>query len=235
MTLPFTAPSPKRRSRDLKLREWSYSTGPALYLPVPLRPSGIGNFFDIVDARRSRRPTGKIADQELSTVLWWTSKTRLQRRGDRWEHRPSPSAGGRHPIDIIVSNPSILSGALHLYDTIGHALRPISRVNQRLVRLLRAEAEQIVGAAGGTILWHAAQPSRTFARYRDGASLIWRDAGVLVAMTALVAEAASLACCPLGITGEPWLSRAMGSSSGVVGVGGCVIGSREAKPRNKKS
>jgi hypothetical protein len=106
-----------------------------------------------------------------------------------------------------------------------HALRTLA-VRAEALSALRSSVLDLFPVGEGTILWHAAQPGRTFARYEHGESLVWRDAGALVAMTALVAEGLGLNCCPIGITGEPYLSSALETEGRVVGVGGTVVGGR---------
>ncbi len=91
---------------------------------------------------------------------------------------------------------------------------------------LRDVAVTAAGGKGGVILWFAAQFARTRAFYEQADSLVWRDAGALVATVALLAETLDLACCPLGVTGEPLLSQVLGSDDAVVGAGGCMIGAR---------
>lgn len=81
-----------------------------------------------------------------------------------------------------------------------------------------------VGGAAGTFLLYAAQFARTSSKYERADSLVWRDVGVIIGVTALVAEALGFCCCPLGPTGEPLLSCVLESAGRVRGVGGCVVG-----------
>lgn len=218
---------PRPRSMERRYLEWHYDVRSVEYLPVPDERVDPG-FFAVVDRRRSSREFGPLAQSDLATLLWYTAKTREREPSEssRWEHRPTPSAGGRHPIDLLVSNWPAGSETFYVYDPVGHALcaihLPDSSARQRLVE----DAVEVIGGRDGVILWHAAQFARTTSKYEHGETLVWRDAGGLVAVTALVSEALALACCPLGITGEPYLSTALGAGEAVVGVGGCVVGSR---------
>jgi SagB-type dehydrogenase family enzyme len=217
--------SPLPRAVEQRYTEWEYPTDQTVYLPKASPPKR--DFFDVLESRQTERQCGPLSLEELAQVLWWTAKTRVAAQSHRWEHRPTPSAGGRHPIDIIVWNCPKDAPGLHLYDCSAHALRRIHIQDVKAVAGLVHAAEELVGTIEGTILWHGAQIARTSSKYRYAASLIWRDAGALVATTAIVAEALSLCCCPLGITGEPYLSSALRSRNAVQGVGGCLVGSRQ--------
>jgi hypothetical protein len=87
-------------------------------------------------------------------------------------------------------------------------------------------AEQIVAPGQGQLLWFCANVEKINAHYEHPESLIWRDAGVLLGVMALVAEALKLNFCPLGISGEPYLSAAFGTLGRLEGVGGAILGSR---------
>ena len=43
-----------------------------------------------------------------------------------------------------------------------------------------------------------AEPQKTLSKYTDGASLVWRDAGVLLGNLALVASYLNINFCPIG-------------------------------------
>ena len=68
-----------------------------------------------------------------------------------------------------------------------------------------------------------AEPGKTSAKYQHGESLIWRDAGILLAVMALIAEALDYSFCPLGITGEPWADQ-LATSGVLMGVGLALVG-----------
>lgn len=238
------SPGPRPRSTELPYVEFAYPCAEELVrLPLPDPPAV--DCFDALRARRTSRTFAPMSVAALSTLLWFTARTletesepRIHR--PRWEHRVTPSAGGRHPVDILISRAGnqwpehysrrAAARELWLYDALEHTLRRITpRDNTAARRLNDLPAKLLAGASGvrdATVLWHAAQFARTHAAYEDADSLIWRDVGCLVGMTTVVAAALGLNCCPLGVTGEPHLSAAVGASAGeVVGAGGCVIGS----------
>jgi SagB-type dehydrogenase family enzyme len=224
--------SPKPRKRELPFKEFQYKFGRRLYLPVP-ESSIDRNFLDVLAARETRRTFGQLGTEALSQLLWYSSKTRATRRsgnGDAWQHRPCPSAGGRHPIDIMVWNHHGDPETVYRYDPIAHCLSEICEVDKAsLAKLMRA-INEVVPVGPAIILWFVAQFDRTLAKYLRGESLVWRDSGALLATVYLVAEALDLNCCGIGITGEPWISAALKGKKRLCGVGGCFVGERAAKP-----
>lgn len=218
-------PSPVPRAIPQLYTDWRYPWVEVEYLPPPPTERGDERLFAVLDRRASRRDFRTVDPQSLGMVLWYTAKT-WARHGShrlRWEHRATPSAGGCHPIDVLALRPDPLQ--LTVYDPVSHALCTLT-VHAEALSALRSAVENLFPVGQGTVLWHAAQPGRTLARYEHGESLVWRDAGALVAVTAVVAEGLGLNCCPIGITGEPYLSAALEAEGRVVGVGGVVIGGR---------
>jgi SagB-type dehydrogenase family enzyme len=219
--------NPIPRAVEEPYTEWQYDIVDSEYLPLPDQLPAC-TFFEILESRKSHREFGPISQIKLSTLLWFIAKTHLTQPSGkpRWQHRFAPSAGGKHPIDLIVSNWPTCSKTLYKYDTFAHALCSLRAVDKAAHQYLISSASEALGTAPGVVLWHAAQFARTESKYEFAESLVWRDAGVLIALTTLVCEALGLACCPLGITGEPHLSATLGSGDRVQGVGGCVIGTR---------
>jgi SagB-type dehydrogenase family enzyme len=142
-----------------------------------------------------------------------------------WEHRPHASAGGRHPIDIFIINTEDSKNSIYLYQPIFHSLAALDCQKEKVSELIEA-INNVLPIQKGTIIWFGAQFAKTLSKYRNGESLVWKDVGVLTATITLVAEALNLNCCPLGITGEPFVSQIFASEKEVVGVGGILIGGR---------
>lgn len=220
------AKSPSPRLRRVSFRDWQYDVVAWNYLPVP--PDDLSaDVFRVLSERRSRRKFDAVSSDKLANLLWYTSKTRQTETlgGSRWEHRSTPSAGGCHPIDVLVAPWPTDHETLYYYDPVSHALCELCVASAADLRLATEQAIVATSAKGsGLIIWHVAQFRRTFAKYHLGASLVQRDAGALVGVTCIAAEALGLACCAVGISGEPFLSRALGSRSYAVGLGGCVVG-----------
>lgn len=95
-----------------------------------------------------------------------------------------------------------------IYEPQGHAIisldvdaAPVLEANARSVALL-------CGARTGITLQFVADQSKTEAAYHRPDTLIWRDAGALVATLSLTAEAFGATATPLGRIGEELLALA---------------------------
>lgn len=234
--LQLASVAPRPRAEEEPYVEFDYPVeGQPHYLPAP-SPLPVA-FFATLTARRTRRDFDTLSEAPLGSLLWFTSRTLLTsysppnadqpQKTPRWEHRVTPSAGGKHPIDVIVMQRSSEEACtVDLYHPLAHALLRIAIADETELTRLDEAVQAVVPTGRGLVLWHLAQAARTLSKYNNGESLVWRDAGCLVATTALVAEALGLACCPLGITGEPHLANALGGAGRLQGVGGCVVGGR---------
>jgi hypothetical protein len=136
-------------------------------------------------------------------------------------HRPAPSAGGIHPIHVVINLPE--DEAFLRYDPANHGFRVLR--TDLASRLVRREVGDLVDAAHAAVLLFVAEPGMTAAKYSNADSLVWRDAGVLLGAFCYAAEALEMNCVPLGITGEPWVTQ-LNPAPGLAGVGVALLGSR---------
>ena len=214
--------------------EFIYPNENRVYLPLP-EDLGSQTFEDVLSRRRSRREFLPVPEHKLSALLWFAFKVHEHRADDKWQHRPCPSAGGRHPIDILViSSTAQLVGDkdVFVYEPIAHVLIR-QNVPMHKVSKLIDETDHVLSIQSATILWFVAQPGRTLSKYENGESLIWRDAGAMIATTCLVAEALRLNCCAIGTTGEPMISDMFEAGQTLFGVGGCLIGESQGEGNKK--
>jgi SagB-type dehydrogenase family enzyme len=225
---PIELGNPVPRDVELKCERFDYHVLKRSSLPVGgLQPAT--PFFQVLRTRQSRRSFGPLDNGALGALLWHSARTIQANRDSNengWDHRPTPSAGGRHPVDLVILGRSPADPKSYLYNPAEHCLDEI-RIADRLSRIsLESEARSLVNAEEGVVIWLVAEFHVTLAKYANGESLVWRDAGALVATMHLVAEAMCLNFCALGITGEPLASRMLGGRTLLWGVGGCVIGAR---------
>ena len=87
------------------------------------------------------------------------------------------------------------------------------------------DRHEVIDAPNATLLLFVAEPGMTGSKYEDAASLVWRDAGVLLGAIAMAAEALALNFSPMGVTGEPWTSHLI-LGAPLVGVGAAFVGAR---------
>lgn len=219
--------SPVPRTTELLFSEFKYPVVRKTKLSIP--QSTINRpFVDVLHSRRSKRAFGKISSNRLAELLWYSSRTldcKIVANGYLWQHRPAPSGGGRHPIDLLVVRPSSKRRplTLDLYEPMEHRLCRLDVPIHHAHALITAVRE-VLDIGEGLVLMFAAQFAKTLAKYVNGESLVWRDAGALLAVVSLVAESMDLNCCALGITGEPYISALLNSGSHAIGVGGLLVG-----------
>lgn len=186
-------------------------------------PHPLPAFDEVIRSRRTRYHYARPSLHLLGRLFHLTCQTQLvikTHTGPPLSHRPAPSAGAIHPIHVAVHLPG--SACLHRYDPHGHALCEVQCSIDTAV--LRRQVGEVVDAQDGVLLLFVAEPGLTMSKYEDAASLVWRDAGVLLAWFALAAEALGLRFAPLGITGEPWAARLV-DQDGLAGVGAALVGS----------
>jgi SagB-type dehydrogenase family enzyme len=223
--LLLSEPSP--RAQELPFRPYEFAVKERRLLPVPEYQAS-APCLEVLHQRESRRKFGTVADAQLSALLWFSAKTlrtRCEPSGFTWQHRPAPSGGGRHPIHILVVAPPLQPGAVSLYEPQGHALLALDIPDQTAIADFAQVIDFVLPPQQGTVLCFAAEPARTATRYNDSESLIWRDAGALVATIHIAAEALSLNCCALGPLFHFWMSRILPDTR-FVGVGGVIVGAR---------
>ena len=220
--------SPKPRKRWLKINPFVYPTVKPTYLKRP-QSLPAAKFTNVLLNRRSRRQFRPLSEGTLSTLLWLAAKTRettVYRSEIIHQHRSAPASGGVHAIDIIVIRRLPVRWAVFLYDPGAHALVRLAIRRSCLAAMLR-EVRAIVPIGNATVLWMVGDLGRLRARYLNERSLIWRDAGTLLATLCLVSEALRLAACPHGGLAEPWLSRMLGGQGKLSSLGGLLVGERD--------
>lgn len=155
--------------------------------------------LSVLNARQTRREFGSLSRAALATFLWHSARTRSSYRdasGRCYQSRPAPSAGACHPHDLLILQPSGRRPPAHIYDARAHALAEV-RVDPRTLRNLHNRVRQSLPLQKGTLIWVIGHPNRTERYYWNAESLLWRDAGALLAIMALAAEALQLALCRL--------------------------------------
>ena len=215
---------PRPRTKPKPALNSGFKTTDKFYLPYPeVRASK--PFFRVLTARASRRQFAHVSDDKLAAFLWYSAKALTMSQGPHdifCQHRFVPSAGGLHPIDLIVIDAQEKSASV--YDPNAHALCRLDTTEEQVTHFL-AYSEQVLCSGSGILIWFAARPDKVKAKYTHELSLIWRDAGALLASMYLIAEALKLNCCALGVLGSHELQELTNNTS-ILGTGGCIIGAR---------
>lgn len=163
---------------------------------------------DVLRNRRSTRSFSTLDTAQLSTLLYHSARVRetwVGPGGFPCSSRSTPSAGARHPVDLIIipgemTGPGATDLALDspcLYDPMTCELVRLSGPSAEAFRDGLGHASRMLGGTPSVLLAMVARLERTFSRYRGGLSLVYRDAGALLATIGLVASAIGLRGCPL--------------------------------------
>ncbi len=215
--------NPRPRSEPLQYTRVVWPTTALLPLPDDLCPDTLP-FASVVESRRTRYSFAPLPDKQLAALMHLTCRVRATFAGPLsfpQSYRPVPSAGAIHPVHVILHRPG--DASLYRYDPNEHGLRQLDTWLD--VMALRAAMHEVIDAPNATLLLFVAEPGMTESKYENATSLVWRDAGVLLGMFAMAAEALSLNFSPMGVTGEPWVSKLLPSAP-LVGVGAAVVGAR---------
>lgn len=216
-------PAPKTEPQACQPMPWP--EGERLQLdslaPSSSCPTSIDQFLR---TRRTERQLGQVTDADLANWLDLGCRAQLVQgstHGCDISLRPAPSAGAIHPIHLVLTAPG--ESAWRRYDGVDHALIGVSSALD--ARDVHGAMQDVLPAPDATLVLLAAEVGKTAAKYDHPASLVWRDAGALLAVMGLAAHALGLGFCPLGVTGEPWVSRLL-EQRGLFGVGAAFVGSR---------
>lgn len=194
---------------------------------IPLPPSGhkpLRPFAEVIEGRRSRRAFAALDLPTLGCLLELVS--RVRQGGDAAlgfpiSFRGAPSAGAIHPVHLVLARPELIGW--HRYDPHAHTLVAVDTAFTP--DEVRSALGDLMSAPKATLIMFVAEPGKSACKYGNPASLVWRDAGTLLGLLSLTAEALNLSFCALGITGDPWSSRFV-EQSGLVGVGAAFVGAR---------
>ena len=186
------------------------------------RHEGAESWATFLKSRRTARAFRALEVRNLGDWLDMSCRVQQIQRSDLGfdlSRRPAPSAGAIHPIHVVLSTPG--QPGWHRYDAKEHTL--VAFESSLAAHEVHKAMQGVLTAPDATLVLLAAEPGMTGAKYDHPASLIWRDAGALLAVMGLAAQALSLAFCPLGVTGEPWVGRLL-EERGLVGVGAAFVG-----------
>lgn len=176
----------------------------------------------LLEERESRRTFSvPLSDESLGAFLWFVCRNRSSRPsqfGFDQESRVHPSAGGMHPVHVLVGSEG---GPWLRYDPIEHSLAEVSASAQSQ-EVTREQASALLDLGKSALLALLVEPGRTSAKYEHPESLVWRDAGVVLGYMSVVAEALQMPFCPLGLTGDSTVGRGW-MPQGVLQVAGLAL------------
>ena len=213
-------PTPRKVQKNYTPYVWS--SGRKRYFRI-FDKSMHSKIEDVLLRRRSRLPTGQANLNTVGALLQGTSQvlfTGKLENGLPFTQRPVPSAGGIHPIWILINEPGESNWWRYIPED--HLLEEVENPILDGIKI-RELIKEAVPSQNATLIQFIAEPGKTNAKYEAPCSLIWRDAGVLLAYFAIVAEALEMAFLPLGVSGHDWV-RYLTENNQLVGVGMAAIG-----------
>jgi SagB-type dehydrogenase family enzyme len=203
-----------------------YPVGNLIPLPKANTPSN-RIFIEVLGNRISERVFQKMSIQDLSNLLWYAAKIKsvsITTKNQIITHRPSPSAGSLHPIDIFLSLPqTIKKRQLYYYDPFIHKIGRLV-VDKHILFDFLSTINDCLESTNATVIWFVGVPQIVSSKYKNHASLLWRDAGSLLMTVHLTAYALGLKSCAVGTLGQPFLSRLFEKNYKIISAGGLLVG-----------
>lgn len=171
--------------------------------PIARADEGIGS---LLRRRRSVRELRPCNLADLSTLLFNGARVLDEwrdRQGTNISRRPYPSAGGRHPLSILVLVGELegLAPGAWAFDPSRCVLTDAGWGPDQIDDALAVASNALGGLRPPTLLLAVAEPERTLSRYPAGTAHLWRDAGALLTTLHLLAASLDLASCIVGISG----------------------------------
>lgn len=183
-----------------------------------------GEFIDVLLTRSSSNKLSSISLVEISELLYNTAKIQNLEQSDSGfliTKRMTPSAGARHPIDLLIS-PFQDNRVLFYYNPLDHSLNEI-QIDPLLAKNFFDEVNENVSLQEACLIWFSIQPQKTSSKYENPESLYWRDAGALLYCIQIVANFLNLKSCPLGTLASKSFYKLFNTQSLIPG-GGMLIG-----------
>lgn len=216
---------PSIREKHLEYEPFVYPSLEKITLPVVTSSERRKDFLDVFRGRRSEKRLGVCGNEELSEILYYAVKPYTISRDDynmTVYRSASPSAGGRHPIDILLGLQEKEGRRLYFYEPLSHSLLRLD-IPVELQREFFDDVNQTLQLGDSVLIWFSIQYMRTASKYTDYESLVWRDAGAQLCCLQQVAKYVGLDSCPIGYLAEDTFYRMFHCDSLISG-GGMIIG-----------
>lgn len=218
---------PSIRERHLEYVPFKYPCAEKLILPKVTLSLSKKEFLEVFKNRRSLKQLGPCSLEMLSEILFYAVKPysiSMDNYGMVVYRSASPSAGGRHPIDILVGLPGKEGRRFYLYEPLSHSLLRLN-IPIDLQKYFFNDIDKTLPLGDSVLIWFSIQYMRTASKYTDYESLIWRDAGAQLCCLQQITKYIGLDSCPIGYLAEESFGRMFNCSSLISG-GGIIIGSK---------
>lgn len=183
-------------------------------------------FLDVIISRRSALPSERMSLEGISNVLYLSTRiesTYQDQTGYISTKRTTPSAGARHPIDLLVSPSQAFSRrTLSYYNPIEHSLNELAIDKNRIDDFFN-EVDRNLHLEDFCLIWFSIQPNKTASKYHNAESLYWRDTGALLYCFQLVSTYLGYNSCPIGTLAISSFSNLF-NEPGLISGGGILLG-----------
>jgi SagB-type dehydrogenase family enzyme len=182
------------------------------------------DFLSTMIERRSSRSISKLTLVQLEELLFYSCKITsidLNDSGFIKSKRITPSAGARHPVDLLISLPDDLR-TLNYYNPLDHSLSELL-VEQNILDDFFSTIDKNLSIENACVIWFSIQTNKTASKYGNPESLYWKDTGALLYCIQLMATYLGLKSCPLGTLSSSSFNKLFKDSS-IVSGGGIIIG-----------
>lgn len=216
---------PSILEKPIPFEPYLYDVASEMRLPRPTERLAQKGFLQVFSERRSVKQLGDCPLEDLSQVLFYAIKPYCIGQDDYGVtvyRSAAPSAGGRHPIDVLVGLKEGEERRLYLYQPISHSMRRLN-ISEEMQQRFYADIEDTLPFGKSALMWFSVQYMRTASKYTEPMSLIWRDIGAQLCCLQQAAKYVGMDSCPIGYLAEETF-HGMFSTDKLLSGGGLIIG-----------
>ncbi|MGN7804931.1 nitroreductase family protein [Ensifer sp. 22521] len=180
-------------------------------------------FANVVRARRSHRFIATASLEEVARVVRETLKADFVGHGEKQGRKLKAvlSAGALHPVKAVILRRN--QAPIVYDDSVDQFLSVHVRDAVAFEAFLRT-CETVLPDANGHWVALIADSRNVRRLYSNHESLVWRDAGAVIQLMALSAEAQEMAFCPLGVLGGEIVAALLPGTPEIIPVGVVALG-----------
>lgn len=219
---------PSILDKPIPFAPYLYRGNEVIKLPMAISDVPKSDFLTVFSERRSIKVLGECPLNALSQLLYFAVKPYsigIDDYGVTVYRSASPSAGGRHPIDILVGMKEAEGRKLFLYQSLSHSLMRLD-IAEDIQRIFFDDIEGTLPFGESTLLWFSLQYLRTSSKYTDYLSLIWRDVGAQLCCLQQAAKYVGVDSCPIGYLAQESFQKLFQTDK-LISAGGMIIGKKE--------
>ncbi len=191
-------------------------------LPTPTQEIK-GCWDDLLARRQTDYRSTSVDIETAGTICWFTSRNirTFDGKSGQLSHRPTPSAGALHPIELVITGLLGSPGAWW-YRPAEHAFALLDG-GDSMLHALETETADCLPVEPASQIWLLGDIEKVAAKYERPETLLLRDAGFLLCTLTFTATAMGLAPVPIGVTANSIIPTGIEWSRPVVGLGGLHI------------